>query len=249
MPSPKKARPSIDQAGARFAHSPIFLTLPYLRRRIDPRPPGRPACALARKSRSTLVTSSAALAEPRSRRHQLRGALPPLVHVPSHLIIGELARLYASARLFVNFFQPSFKLLEKRRDGALVRKRYDTPATPCQRLLADARTPQEVRTKLETLQKQLDPVRTGHRLSPVGLLRRRRRPQSRAAEIVGLVKLVQSSLQVLKLINNFFTIPARSWPGRLSRRREGENAEDVSAHKPGAGWSVREFERDTSSAN
>ena len=29
----------------------------------------------------------------------------------------ELARLYASARLFVNFFQPSFKLLEKRRDG------------------------------------------------------------------------------------------------------------------------------------
>jgi hypothetical protein len=30
----------------------------------------------------------------------------------------ELARLYASARLFVNFFQPSFKLLKKGRDGA-----------------------------------------------------------------------------------------------------------------------------------
>ena len=77
----------------------------------------------------------------------------------------ELARLYASARLFVNFFQPSFKLLEKRRDGALVRKRYDTPATPCQRLLADARTPQEVRTKLESLQKQLDPVSLLHEIS------------------------------------------------------------------------------------
>ena len=51
------------------------LALPHLRQRIDPRPPGRPACALARKSRSTLVASSAALAEPRSRRrHQLRGA-------------------------------------------------------------------------------------------------------------------------------------------------------------------------------
>jgi hypothetical protein len=76
----------------------------------------------------------------------------------------ELARLYASARLFVNFFQPSFKLLEKRRDGALVRKRYATPATPCQRLLADARTPQEVRTKLEALQKQLDPVSLLHEI-------------------------------------------------------------------------------------
>jgi hypothetical protein len=31
---------------------------------------------------------------------------------------GELGRLYASARLFVNFFQPSFKLAAKRRDGA-----------------------------------------------------------------------------------------------------------------------------------
>jgi hypothetical protein len=64
----------------------------------------------------------------------------------------------------VNFFQPSFKLLEKRRDGALVKKRYDTPATPCQRLLADARTPQEVRTKLELLQKQLDPVSLLHEI-------------------------------------------------------------------------------------
>jgi hypothetical protein len=76
----------------------------------------------------------------------------------------ELARLYASARLFVNFFQPSFKLLEKRRDGALVRKRYHPPATPCQRLLADKRTTEEVRTTLEALQKQLDPVALLHEI-------------------------------------------------------------------------------------
>jgi len=50
----------------------------------------------------------------------------------------------------------------------------------------------------------------------------------------------------LKLINKFFTIPDRSWPGRMSRRREGEHAEDISAHKPGAFWSVREFECHTS---
>ena len=41
-----------------------------------------------------------------------------------------LARLYAAMRLFVNFFQPSFKLAEKAREGAKVRKRYHPPATP-----------------------------------------------------------------------------------------------------------------------
>ena len=40
-----------------------------------------------------------------------------------------LAKLYASSRLFVNFFQPSFKLKEKHRDGAKVLKSYHAPAT------------------------------------------------------------------------------------------------------------------------
>jgi hypothetical protein len=44
-----------------------------------------------------------------------------------------LARLYASSRLFVNFFQPSFKLAEKTRVGARVSKRYHRrhPARAC----------------------------------------------------------------------------------------------------------------------
>jgi hypothetical protein len=70
----------------------------------------------------------------------------------------ELARLYASTRLFVNFFQPSFKLKEKHRDGAKVIKRYHRPATPCQRLLADPRTPEETRRQLTALSLTLDPV-------------------------------------------------------------------------------------------
>ncbi|MHC2432662.1 hypothetical protein ACVMB0_000037 [Bradyrhizobium sp. USDA 4451] len=48
-----------------------------------------------------------------------------------------LAELYRSARLFVNFFQPSFKLIAKQRDGARVRnvQRADnaTPALGCRR--------------------------------------------------------------------------------------------------------------------
>ena len=62
---------------------------------------------------------------------------------------AALARLYAAVRLFVNFFQPSFKLAEKERDGAKVKKRYHPPATPYQRLLADPRTSEEVRRRVE----------------------------------------------------------------------------------------------------
>ena len=70
----------------------------------------------------------------------------------------ELAGLYASTRLFVNFFQPSFKLKEKHRDGAKVIKRYHRPATPYQRLLADPRTPEETRRQLTALSLTLDPI-------------------------------------------------------------------------------------------
>ena len=72
---------------------------------------------------------------------------------------AALARLYAAMRLFVNFFQPSFKLASKARDGALVRKRYHPPATPCQRLMADPRTSEEVRHRVQELRSMLDPVR------------------------------------------------------------------------------------------
>jgi hypothetical protein len=69
-----------------------------------------------------------------------------------------LAELYRSARLFVTFFQPSFKLIAKRRDGARVRKTYSPPMTPHQRLTADVRTPDEVRARLQEIYAGLDPV-------------------------------------------------------------------------------------------
>jgi hypothetical protein len=69
-----------------------------------------------------------------------------------------LAKLYQSARLFLNFFQPSFKLIAKQRDGARVRKTYSPPATPHQRLIADARTSDAVRSRLQEIYAGLDPV-------------------------------------------------------------------------------------------
>jgi hypothetical protein len=72
---------------------------------------------------------------------------------------AALAQLYAPVRLFVNFFQPSFKLADKVRDGAKVTKRYHAPATPYQRLNADPRTSEPIRQQLEALCISLDPVR------------------------------------------------------------------------------------------
>src|ERR1700746_3339343 len=71
---------------------------------------------------------------------------------------ATLADLYARVRLFVNFFQPSFKLAEKTREGAQVRKRYHPPAPPCQRLLAALRAPPAVRERVTALKASLDPV-------------------------------------------------------------------------------------------
>ncbi len=69
-----------------------------------------------------------------------------------------LAQFYRSARLFVNFFQPSFKLIGKQRDGARVHKIYSAPATPHQRVAGDKRTPDEVRARLQKIYTGLDPV-------------------------------------------------------------------------------------------
>lgn len=85
-----------------------------------------------------------------------------------------LTELYRATRLYVNFFQPSFKLAEKHRTGARVQKRYHPPATPCQRMLAHERTPEDVREQLKSLGETLDPVR---------LLRDIRAAQQRLAEL------------------------------------------------------------------
>ena len=70
-----------------------------------------------------------------------------------------LTRLYAASRMFVNFFQPSFKLAEKKRVGARVVKRYHPPATPCARLLASDSITDATKDRLRGLAATLDPLR------------------------------------------------------------------------------------------
>ncbi len=69
-----------------------------------------------------------------------------------------LARLYGASRLFVNFFQPSFKLLEKHRQGAQVTKRYHPPETPCERLLQAETMNESIKRKLREVGSALDPL-------------------------------------------------------------------------------------------
>ncbi len=70
-----------------------------------------------------------------------------------------LSRLYAASRLFVNFFQPSFKLASKTRIGARVRKHYHAPQTPCARLLACDSVSEHAKHRLQEIAQQLDPLR------------------------------------------------------------------------------------------
>jgi hypothetical protein len=69
-----------------------------------------------------------------------------------------MGRLYAAARLYVNFFQPSFKLKEKRREGAKVIKRYHLPSTPYERALAHPKVTAAVKKRLRDQYRSLDPV-------------------------------------------------------------------------------------------
>jgi hypothetical protein len=72
---------------------------------------------------------------------------------------AAILALYTASRLFVNFFQPSFKLKEKFRVGGRTVKRYDSPQTPCARLLAASTTPAAVKERLVDLLETLDPLR------------------------------------------------------------------------------------------
>jgi Integrase core domain len=83
----------------------------------------------------------------------------------SGLVAGQcLSTLYKLMRLYVNYFQPSFKLLSKTREGAKVKKRYDKPATPCDRLLAHASVSAAAKEALRTELASLDPLEILHQI-------------------------------------------------------------------------------------
>ena len=69
-----------------------------------------------------------------------------------------MAHLYEALRRYVNFFQPSFKLIDKTRDGATTVKHYSQPTTPGDRLIQHDATRDEMKDALKEYQARLDPV-------------------------------------------------------------------------------------------
>jgi IS30 family transposase len=69
-----------------------------------------------------------------------------------------LNRLYATWRLYSNFFQPVMVLLSKERDGAKVKKHYDQPKTPYQRVLDSAAVTEADKARLRQLYPTLNPA-------------------------------------------------------------------------------------------
>ena len=86
-----------------------------------------------------------------------------------------IAHLHGAMRLYVNYFQPSFKLVGETRNGSAVTKRYSPPATPCDRVLSHEAVSAQGKALL---------VRHRATLDPVALLHTIREAQSALAAIV-----------------------------------------------------------------
>lgn len=72
--------------------------------------------------------------------------------------LEALERLYATMRLYVNFFQPTMKLLSKERDGSKVHRKYDVAQTPFKRMLSSPAASEKTKCDLRRLYAQLDPI-------------------------------------------------------------------------------------------
>ena len=73
-----------------------------------------------------------------------------------------MAHLYGAVRQYVNYFQPSFKLVEKTRHGSRVVKRYSPPATPCDRVMRHEAVSAEAKAALSERRATLDTVALLH---------------------------------------------------------------------------------------
>lgn len=69
-----------------------------------------------------------------------------------------LERVYRLVRLYINFFQPTMKLISKSRHGAKVHKVYESARTPYQRLLGRPELSQTTQARLAAIYHGLNPV-------------------------------------------------------------------------------------------
>jgi hypothetical protein len=74
-------------------------------------------------------------------------------------LVGMVNDLYENAWLPLrNLFTPAMKLIEKKRAGSKVRKTYDSPQTPCDRMLACEHVSEETKRQLRAKRAEFDPL-------------------------------------------------------------------------------------------
>ena len=86
------------------------------------------------------------------------------VRYDSPAALTAINALYAELRLLQNLFLPSVKLVAKRRVGARVRRQYDAPQTPLDRVAACATSDRARVTALQQLRGALDPIALAARI-------------------------------------------------------------------------------------
>lgn len=79
--------------------------------------------------------------------------------------LKRLNELYRHLRLYTNYFQPVMKLIKKERTGAKVKKTYDRPQTPYQRLLKSPTTRKATRKRLQAEYATLNPAELKRQIS------------------------------------------------------------------------------------
>jgi hypothetical protein len=109
-----------------------------------------------------------------------------------------LSELYRILRVYVNFFQPSLKLLSKERNGAKVSKIYDTAKTPHQRVLMVKTLSPGIKDALNEQYEQLDPV---------ALLEELKRLQSQLFEYAWCGSDALETIDPLARLNNSLALP------------------------------------------
>lgn len=75
----------------------------------------------------------------------------------THESVNAMNELYSELKLMMNLYQPSVRLIERRRVGSRLRRHYDTAKTPLDRLIALQTEPPPNVRRLADLRQRLDP--------------------------------------------------------------------------------------------
>lgn len=79
--------------------------------------------------------------------------------------LAVLNELYVHLRRYTNFFQPTMKLVEKTRIGSKIKKVYDQPKTPYQRLMNCPEITEESKAKLKSEFESINPAALKRKLN------------------------------------------------------------------------------------